>query len=132
MSVTFGSGRTLSPRLGSQIGNPARNLPACGIRVQSAGLGNISRFDESFRFDLSELVVYRAAEMDRFLSKRHARSAVGEVPLENRQADTGKPMCLPVGVHDELHRNIVRSTAVREFRGRADGSACRRYKRRVE
>src|SRR5262245_4142738 len=132
MSVTFGSGRTLSPRLGRQIGNPVRNLSDCGIRVKSAGLGNVSRFDESFRFDLSELVVYRAAEMDWFLSKRHTRSAIGEVPLENRQADTGKPMCLPVGVDDELHRNIVRSAAIREFRGRTDGSACRRYNRRVE
>jgi hypothetical protein len=33
--------------------------------------------------------------MDRFLPKRDAGTAIGEVPLKNREADTDKSMCPP-------------------------------------
>ena len=87
---------------GVELSHPFWDLRRSWFRDLSTRLRNVGRVDESLRLNVSELIVYRAAEVDGFLAESHAGSAIRKVPFENRKSDTGKPMHLPVGIDDEL------------------------------
>ena len=87
------------------------------------------RVDESLRSDVPQLVMYRAAKMDRLLAERHARSAVDKVPSEYWQPDSGKSMHLSVCIDDEFQWDIIGCATIRELRLRANRGVRRRQDR---
>jgi hypothetical protein len=80
---------------------------AGGLGTRPQGSGTSAESNEPLRLNVSELVVNRAAKVNRLLSERHAPSAVNEVPFEDRESDTVEPMHVPVGIDDQLEWDVV-------------------------
>jgi hypothetical protein len=115
----------LFPRTGERA-HPLWDLHWPRIGRLSARLGNIGRFNDSLGLNISQLIMDRASEVDRFLAERDPATPISKMPLENRETDTGKAMQFPLRIDDELERNIVRGAAVRMVNLCANGcTICR-------
>ena len=77
------------------------------IWTLSARLRNVCRLDESLGLNVSQLVMYFATEVNRFLSISYTSTAIRKMPLKYWKPDAFEPMHPSPGVDDELQRDIV-------------------------